>query len=104
MLDRHCQSAKASFERIFPSPVFIRMPSYRAMRALAVLGWIFAHITGRAEPLPPETTLSQSESRAWTRMIPDANGAGGDPEDQVLEAPRDPIQRDDSNVGPESRH
>ena len=72
------------------------------MRALAVLGWIFAHITGRAEPLPPETVGSQGEARSWARMIPEATGAGGDPEDSALEAPCKQVQRDDSKVGSES--
>ncbi len=50
------------------------------MRALAVLGWIFAHITGRAEPVPPESAESQAATRVWTRTVPDPTGAGGDPE------------------------
>lgn len=99
MLDGRSPVAKPSFERIFSSSVFTRMPSYRAMRALAVLGWIFAHISGRAEPVPPEAALSQSTARVWTRILPDATGAGGDPEDSALEAPRTPIQRDDSTAG-----
>lgn len=53
------------------------------MRALAVLGWIVAHITGRAEPVPPESADSLTAPRVWNRAVPDPVGAGGDPDERA---------------------
>ena len=53
------------------------------MRALAVLGWIFAHLTGRAEPVPPESADSPTAPRVWTRAVPGPVGAGGDPDERA---------------------
>ena len=41
------------------------------MRALAVLGWLFAHLTGQAEPVAPDATLQNGWSQVLTLHVPD---------------------------------
>jgi hypothetical protein len=53
------------------------------MRALAVLGWLFAHLTGQAEPVAPDATLQNGRSQVLTRQIlepQEPNPASKDPE------------------------
>jgi hypothetical protein len=57
------------FEHLSDQAVHSRMPSYRSMRALAVLGWLFAHLTGHAEPVAPDATLQNGRSQVLTRHL-----------------------------------